>query len=376
MKFNNVLTVAIDPTLMDQFLHLAPSWYSEDLQATVMIHHSPILHVSGTEVVKNFDMVISPDHPETQKGPHGHLWSDFLSAPQLVQLARPSKLSQAARVNAIAERLKFKGFRSVGSYYSSVGRRDRTYSLSAPLPEKVVVKARDGARGIGQLLVDTTKVPLGVLLPRLAKKEYMSEQAILENFPSIILGTGAAANDGESINLLAGELVVQEYIPNVTGEYRLLVHPGGSIYALRRKLKKGTGYTQATGVTEDFREDRMTHLDEVDFFGDEDDGGANIVDGPTAKEIAGDIHTLVQALGFEYGSIDLFLTNNKRGWGLFEYCNQFGTAAYHPTEMADFHRSAIEAWLKRVVKGGFAHRLSRYHDTIEDPQPVASERTT
>lgn len=349
MKTNNTLTVAIDPTLMDQFLHLPPTWYSEALQATVMVHHSPILHVAGTEVLKNFDMVITPDHEETKKGPHGHLWRDFLSAPELVHLERPSKLAQAAKLNAIAARLQLKGFRSVGSYYSSVGRRDKTYSLSSPLPQRVVVKARDGARGVGQLLVDTSKVPLGALLPRLAKKEYLNEQAILKDFPDIILGTGAATNDGESINLLAGELVVQEHISNVAGEFRLLVSPDGSIYALRRKLKAGSGFTQATGVTENFKDDRLTPLDEVDFFGDKDDNGYNIAGGPTAEEIARDIRLLVSELGFEYGSVDLFLTVSKRGWGFFEYCNQFGTAAYHPTEMADFHRTAIESWLKRVV---------------------------
>ncbi len=345
------LVVAIDVALMDQFLHLPPVFYSEALDADVLIHHAPQAHVSGLRLIKNFDLLITPDQTPLESTPRYQYWGDLVEKPEYVLQTRPSKLAQGIAINAAAAKHELlsheKGFRAVGQYYSTDSKAKRGYSFGSDLPEKVVIKARDGARGVGQLLVDTTKVNVAHLLIDLGERTYPSSEALQTAYPGLELGSGNEHSDGESMGLLAGALVMQEYIPDVLSEYRLLVNPNGKIYALNRQLRKTTAFTQATGVSVQYQENRLTPLEEVDFWNDEADHGANIVKGPEASVVHAGIRTLLKELNFDYGSIDLFITN-KRQWGFFEYCNQFGTVAYRPNEMMQFHQEAIEHWLKKL----------------------------
>lgn len=181
---------------------------------------------------------------------------------------------------------------------------------------KVVIKPKDGARGIGQYLVDTDKVPFAKVMDaidRFFKERYTEDQLIeaLEKYKEGIVYSCSGENyDGEGLFCLRGQgYVIQSYVEGIDSEYRIITGGNSEIaYCQKRKIRKGNdGFAQATG----------SDTDSVK--------GDDVVDIKTVLKPAAlsGLKRLLKDVVGPLSSVDLFVTSPSN-WGIFEFCNQFG----------------------------------------------------
>lgn len=316
----------------------------------VRFHDDPVVNIAGTTITSNFDLFISDDSSEAR------VHANMLDAEQVICLPRYDKMTQAIRLlrgfndwskeNSSATG----GFKPLDTWF--VGpRATRNFPLCN---NQVVVKPRDGARGIGQFVVSLSRVNLQHFIMNL--REYITsvrekrdntctfDQFIAQWQGMVSYHTGTERSPDEGLFALLDQgMVVQSLIPNVASEWRIITgFDGVPVYCQRRVIKDpDSALPQATGA-------------------------GNLVDYESVhdweKVFASDqhkhcfLHLCKHVIG-PMNSIDLFLTENNQ-WGIFEYCNQFGVAGI-PVEMAYcIHHEFIQRAVNQYL--GFYHipRLS------------------
>lgn len=237
---------------------------------------------------------------------------DVLPKEKLIIIPRFSKVVQSVRFNNHIERFpnKYPHFYNPKIYKN---RNLITQNFGVPTGAKVVIKPVHGARGIGQFLIDTNKVPFKVvheLVYRYNQGNIDKENLFNELEPwgnGVIYSKGTEKREDEGLEMLRGEYMIQEYISDLIAEYRLITdYKGDIVYCQRRTLKEKTpGYAQAIGseVLTNERDDIVS-----DFL---------------SMQFATEIKSFIKATIGPMNSVDLFYTKNKK-WGIFEHCNQFG----------------------------------------------------
>lgn len=198
-----------------------------------------------------------------------------------------------------------------------------------------VVKPQHGARGLGQVLLQSTRQLLAKNVAELHKK--MGDASRSDTEVQIDgLSTVGERRPGESVAAYnENGVFIQEYINNIYREYRLLVTPDE--YALvereRRPSAPGSTYLQATGCLTTGH----TKLKVWDRAAVERDGVV-----PYGKQMQ-----LINELGIQFGSVDLFETHNA-GWGIFEWSNEFGVEGIDIEDTQAFLQRGIASLCKRA----------------------------
>lgn len=226
---------------------------------------------------------------------------------------RHTKLEQGMRMNQRMAKYPNSGYVPVQCWMNRL--TDSSDGLVNP-KGKVVIKPKDGARGIGQYLVDADKVPLAQIMDaldryvcgRIEREELLKR---LEKYGDNLVYSTAGENwDGEGLSCLREQgYVIQSYVEGIEAEYRLLTGAHGEIvYCQRRTIRDtGTGYAQATGS-------------DTDSLKGEDIVDISTVLKPAALQA---LQMLLMEVVGPVSSVDLFVKNPSE-WGIFEYCNQFG----------------------------------------------------
>lgn len=198
---------------------------------------------------------------------------------------------------------------------------------------KVVIKPMNGARGVGQLLVDFTVVPFISFMQHYHR--YTTDKLSKDDFiayvrkyqPDFDINSGVENYTEEGKAQLDGGFTMQKYVGNIDAEYRLMTdYRGDVVYCQRRIIETSRAFPQASAMAPD-REEDIIH-DYVAHFGPK-------------WEI---IKRLITEVAGPMNSIDLFTTKTGH-WGIFEYSNQFDVASV-PYDVAikihtDFFASLI-----------------------------------
>lgn len=286
---------------------------SEYRGVTFVFQRDPLITVTDNKINTNFDLLITTRHdPYIEQ---------LLEDHQLVKIDRVPKEVQSLRLAKKAKELDLKNYLPNRVYYF----QDLDLVVEALTEGKTyVVKPRMGARGLGMFLIDTKKIKLSSFLDVLSPLLFSNG----ENFPTnekkskyietivthhdmnngVEFFTGEESFDFESAEAITDwGIMIQEHIPNIIEEYRLVVS-NGYIHSIRKRGIKDQNLRQAipSGLIDApiiTREEFTTYLKSK---------------GIEFKEV----ESLTQVAGDAPHSFDLFLTEDNQ-WGFFEYSNQF-----------------------------------------------------
>jgi len=335
--------VALQFDALTNFNHLPPRFEvkggtkKDPVMYHVTTHGEPRYEMSGTQVITNFDVMIANQHRDT---PDGIPWLELLPK-QVAVIPRHDKISQALRINN-CELPPDSGHRKIATYSSDSAKLDQAYSFGTKIQGSVVIKPRHGARGLGQFVVDTDKVSIGMLIHDIRNESLPIADVITKYTPHVTYHGGMENYDNEGRSqLLAQGMAVQERVPGVKDEFRVLVGANSEIVAIlpRSRYKKVTGgegahghdYDQATGTS---------------VFLDRDYKGMDLEEVlPKPAQYKGFIKMLKDVVP-PLNSVDLFTTEDGE-WGIFEYCNQFGTVGVPLPVATDLHINYIGALLDK-----------------------------
>lgn len=319
------IVVAVDAK-MDNFATLGNVVEVGDYR--VLIHTDPRMTHNEKGSFPNFDIFIDGGYGDEH-------WDQVLAPKSHVKLSRiPKDIQGVCLRNFATSRAKpDPNFLPIPTWV--VGWNNRNYPN---VTGKVVVKPKDGARGLGHFVVHAEHVNLDYFLKSLKTllKSYDDKKLaddgvdrFLEQFRgNVQYFTGDEKSKHEGLEALSNQgYFVQSVVPAVSREWRILTDcQGRPVYFQQRRNRDDVEavisddeYQQATGggsrveynsICTDPGTWFKTHVDvDRQFF-----------------------TTLCQRIVGPMGSIDLFQTADGR-WGVFEYCNQYGISGV-PANMA------------------------------------------
>lgn len=234
----------------------------------------------------------------------------------------------------------------------------------------MIMRPENGARGIGQLVYNPVYTTLAMLTKAMyhidrapdtscspsvkpddvveASKSSISEEQFSFDMRNKFLREAFAAlpgnpqwysesdrRKGEGYQILKEDSFIQEYVPNIEAEYRIII--GGNntpVYALKRNRKD---YWQVGNVP-------------LAAACGEDVGPEKSFDDLHAAGIPHYViqgfNKLCQEYDFSLFSFDLFITNEGK-WGILEFCNEFGQCSV-PDGLVN---REIKKFIERVTAG-------------------------
>lgn len=316
--------VAVINRNINNFKHLPTTFSSQD--TTVVVHDDPVVAYQGDKVVANFDLLITDSRSLNTSC--GESWDELLEPGKLVVVDRISKPVQAMRMLAASKRLKLKDYRHIPTWFvsSSLSSERNAWHFGNGYSGICVIKHIHGARGIGQVMFDSRKIPVEVILKTLAAGTPEAITKLKEKYPDIAIPTTRQFHQTEAASLLSEDVFLQEVIHNVHSEYRVLLRPDGKHWVYSRSRKPQDGFIQACGVFDEYCQSN-------DYWIIDEEGS------PTSK-VADGVVKMFAELGLDFGSADLFIDSSGK-WGIFEYCNQFGTAGYDRGAMERYHTEYV-----------------------------------
>lgn len=304
------IVVAISLHMMNQWDVLEQGCIIGDCE--VIFHNDPRMTIRKDRTFFNFDFAIDDGRTKID----GYLMTSVVPKDRLVIIPRFNKVEQhlflrRAVDNAILHDIDLSNFIGIDIYHNSqTNGNSHLLDIDGP----VVVKPLDGARGIGQFLVQE---PAGTLIKivdtlnavrhkRIAVEDAITSLAAYSDH--FVYSTKGERRPFEGIEAIAEDgLCIQGFVPDIVGEYRLITDANCKIaYCQVRDIRTegANGFPQAVGGAGDFTDEtllmkivREEEIEAIEYL---------------AKEVVGPC-----------SSIDLFVTADKR-WGFFEYCNQFG----------------------------------------------------
>jgi len=323
------------PDTMNNFSVLPQGTIIGDKQ--VFFHNDPMMSIVNGDPFFNFDLMISDGNVRMNDIPV----ENVVPANQLSMHTRYSKLEQAMRINnhvsANKAHVGYASFVPVKSWYN---KQPSGMSNVVNPTGKVVIKPRDGARGIGQLLIDPAKIPFIVAVETLDRYilTLFSKETLFDTLkkfdPDFTYSTKGENHEDEGLTVLRSQgYVIQNFIDNVDAEYRLITdHNCRVAYCQKRSIRNDAeGFPQATG----------SDTNSI--------AGTDIVDITTvmSPDEFRALSTLLAEVVGPLSSIDLFTTSDG-GWGIFEYCNQFGIKGVPMKLSEQIHRDFIKSMLDKL----------------------------
>lgn len=293
----------------------------------VYFHNDPQVSIIDGEAHFNFDYIISNGTMTIDDT----LVEDLVPSSMVTTTRRYDKNIQAVRINNFVQDQDFKKFHKIKAWSHL---QKEGFAHLVDLKGKVVIKPKDGARGIGQLLVDTDQISLTRVVEDLNKflVDGYDKQPLLDliasNPNSIKYSIGAERSPDEGLTVLFEQgYVIQSFVENLKDEYRLLTdHNCNIVYCQIRKTRiYKNGFPQATGSNAD----GLLGKDVVDI---------NTV---LSKVALKQLTAIAKSVIGPVSSIDLFITNSGE-WGIFEYCNQFGVKGVPYKKVLEIHKNFVE----------------------------------
>lgn len=291
----------IETTNNTHHIPIRGDWY--------VIHTDPKEYFDGNKLIKNYDFLIDCRYTEPPKtNPNKELI-----------LFRGDKHTQQKEIFKKVKELNLTNYQLRTSVLINDTFKSANYS------DKMIMKLNYGARSLGLFLIETrpqnqqsTAKALRDLIANEKTLDRLSE--LEEQFDAVITEIKGKENfEGESIQSSAEqEFILEEFIPGVVSEFRLLVTDRKIVLAQRRDVK-----------------DLCVPLGSGESFSD-----LRFIEN---MNIRNELYDLIKTGIFNWCSVDLFLTKDK--FGIFEYQPQFGTS-YAPVEAVDKFYSEMMEYIK------------------------------
>lgn len=328
----------------------------------VYTHRDPKVAVHGTEVSFNFDILIN-----SKKVINGYNFGEILPWQRFIHMPRENKFTQAVMLNQAAKQFATTtNFIPVPVWCVTMGEQNH------PAVEgHVIIKPLNGARGIGHFTVDTSKVNINTALRAISEAGDNTKVSILkalEEFAGAVEPHWGSENfEGEGVNMLKTDgVLMQSLIPGVVAEYRVITdHTGTPVYFQKRKIKDpDSRLPQATGggslINVDIESCKVNPFVNKRI-------NNSVISGEISE--AGKLFDFLckNVIG-PLNSIDLFFTDN--GWGIFEYCNQFGITGIPNSVARELHlnfiQSLVDNYLALVDGPDPEKTVNRIMDAVKD----------
>jgi hypothetical protein len=336
------VVISINTNALTNYLHLPPRFEvaskigKQNVVYDVMIHSQPRYQLGAKGVETNFDLFIN-NHLD--KSPDEAEWNHLLPADMIHVHPRYPKHTQAMKLLA-AEQPKNSKFRPVRTWSASLlAGNSNSYSFGHDPEGSVVIKPREGARGIGHFIANLDMISLGQLFGCI-KAEESTAKAIEEYFaPHVSYHPGDEREENEGLKSLREQgMVMQETVEGIKAEYRVLVDHNSDIFMIlpRERVKRsededinvhGTDYRQGTGSS--CKVNKSSLGSSLMYVFDEDE---------TQIEA---FKSLVKQVIPPMNSLDLFITEDGH-WGIFEFSNQFGTVGVPVAKAHELHYNYIK----------------------------------
>jgi len=314
------VVVALDKDMMSNFHHARAMWTRDGVR--YVVHSDPQAAGDAIEEVANYDLYLRHIGEDSDK---------VKPMPNVFDLTRYSKKSQAQLVNAAVDSTRYPSFIKLATIDFSNQHAHRPFYRR----EKVVIKPMHGARSIGQFIVDGTKHCVETFCSRqrdrLVKIRQGDRKVLYDELLAELTGDGISFNRGrerdggvEGLDCLDNQgICIQQYVPDIAAEYRLLTGYNGEIRYVykRQRVEEVEGYAYADAAAEEER--------------------VELTDIKLNKRQLALLSKLAATVIGPMSSIDLFVTRNGN-FGIFEFCVQFGTEYYDPIELRDYHEGFIE----------------------------------
>lgn len=304
----------------DNFRHLPPVFEQnvggEDVR--FLIHSTPVTEQHNGRLVNNYDLLLDVGY-ETL-----HPKADYVSK-------RLSKNDQAIELANIAAEIGAQHFVPV-PVLSKKPDPGNIYDM-LHMPPLVLIKPTDGARGVGHIVFNNTKASMFRFLNELRNRSPESgvEEVLAKYTDAIEVHNGTSNYPGETAYMLTSQkLMVTGLIRGITSEVRVVTNAHGEATLVKVRERKSNvdpafdkqgSYQQATGANRD-NDSLFYELDSVI-------ANVNVLD---------EVRAMLKRLP-PLNSVDLFF--NERGWGVFEYCNQFGTEAFEIDDSVNLHTGLL-----------------------------------
>lgn len=311
---------------IDNFGIILPGFYSETLNMNVLIHTDPRVSIQKSYLLRNFDHLFANDY-EAELNSFNHR---SLDKRDVTVLTREDKSTQQFKLQSIYREIGSTLAIAIDTFYNPSFLQS-TAMFGGNIPNYLVMKPNNGARGIGHIVVDTTKVSLGKLIESIKRDE---PDVIKEKWKDKVhFADGIEKEPNEGLNSLKDQdIIAQAIIDNVHEEFRIILINDGEIVHFQKRERHGSPlFLQATGSVENL------------------DGGD--LDIEYLKEYSLELYREVtdafKKLSQHYGpmlSIDLFTTTDGK-WGIFEVSNQYGTNGLGTTKAYSIMKRMVETIL-------------------------------
>lgn len=302
----------------------------------VMIHRHPTVNMRGDKITTNFDLLITNGDRVS-----GLDMEALLPAGQIAVLKRWDKFTQMARLAMFRDRLikdgvQLDNFLAVPTWYIGLDTA-RNFPTAGGY---MVVKPLDGARGIGQFVVDTDKVNLNhfaaMLRNNILGNSEMYDKLdtwLLEKFDGAVSYHSVTENTKhEGLDSIQSQgVIIQSMIEDIGAEYRIITGPQGEpVYCQLRGIRdKSSKYPQACGAGDIIDTNNVVSINSI--F-------------PKEEDLNGFLELVRHAIG-PMNSLDLFITKEGK-WGIFEFCNQFGVSGIPHELVVKIHVDFIASMIK------------------------------
>lgn len=298
------------------------------IETKVVIHHSPKYRISGTGVDCNFDVMIANINPFSM----GSADQLYFPSHRIYKSHRVSKRIQRLIMNRSGA--GYPGYMPLRIWTPDLNVGDN-FSNSAYFGSgyegKLVLKADNQARGIGQIVFDTKDYSPGKIYYDSRKVE--SLESFEEKLPLAALGYDTNNGPHESLKVLVRDnLFLEEFVEGIVSEYRVLFGGGEFHVFSRERVNIHKDFYQACGSSAGMHD--PIEIDQSDF---------------RWTEVKG----FIEALPTRYGSLDVFFTEDK--WGTFEFCNQYGTCGVKSSYAEKNNLSFIKEVVTNYLNGEIAN---------------------
>lgn len=284
----------------------------------IFIHEDPIVTIQNNKVIKNFDILI-----DFQINPDLQLLLDAA----YISLLRYKKSIQSVILNKIILNNNFIDKCIIPKSYGNGQSFSISHANCISNNSKVVIKRENGARGCSQVLLDS------YLLYDFMGMSASSLNVLKKRFPTAIF-TGIIQdhidykeseikdNNGAYSYFDGDSVFVQEYIENISNEYRVLV--SGDYLYCRERVINSNPFPQANSSFEDGLNNSNVYIN-----------AENVLDSTIIK--------VIKDLDLKLGSVDIFKKDDK--FGIFEFSTEFGLSAVEPS----FINELFIGFIKHII---------------------------
>lgn len=216
---------------------------------------------------------------------------------------------------------------------------------------KYILRPEDGARCMGQIVVDTAVIDLHHALTKFKDNWFDKD---FEPPEGVLVHAGFERAAGEASGNFKEGFFIQKLVEDVEDEYRLIVGPQGKLTHVLKRPRDHVGNGDIDFKAVISLQDELIY-EQNNPGNDEVDKVAHAL-GMTLT-VTREIMETIEKMEIPCNSVDLFIRASDGGyqWGFFEFCNQFSVADWPEDAVLEMAKS----WYKDLLTKYFEHLASQ-----------------